>query len=269
MISWWLVSQAFAGACCVGSTSIQPTRLGECEHVAAAVAVEGRVDFARWKLDWMVAGASPQSRSLETSVAAGWRWSRSGQVQVRVPLRYQSLDAGSLHAEGGGVGDLAVGVVLDPFEEGTHGTPVFSVGARMPTGRDWTDVADPLQAGVTGLPGLGVSFGAAWERTLTKSPVAISAAGEINAGATPEMLTVSASVGRTVTPRLTTAVALREQVTFGGDVLWKTTVGGRILAGRPLRHRASLALDADVPVAYLGRSAPIGVVVSAGWALIR
>src|SRR5688572_8083836 len=112
-----LASSAWAAACCMGTTTTTPVRVGECERVAVGVSASGEHTFARWDGDGRPAPPAPGEEAVVGTLAAGWRWSRSAQLQVALPTRWTWRDAASLTDDGGGVGDLSVGVLWDPVEE--------------------------------------------------------------------------------------------------------------------------------------------------------
>lgn len=263
----WLLGTAWAGACCAGAMTTLPARVGECETMVVATTVSGEHAFARWDGRGKVVAPSPDEAAL-VSVAAGWRWSRSAQLQVSAPLRWTWRRAGDLADEGGGFGDLAVGAVWDPTNEHHRAVPVLAIGARLPTGRTWKETDSPLLADVTGLPGPALRLAAAWERTLTRTPWTLAADLEAGPGA-PVAWGVSGAVGRTVASDWSLSTGVRHARTLSGEGTGRTTVSAQVVRGERRAWRAWSVLAADVPLPGLGRHQSLLLSASAGLAVVQ
>lgn len=269
---------AHAGACCAGSTTTTPAMLGECEGWLVGLGVSGEVSAARWDHRRALADSSLAERAGLASLVAGGRWDRRGSVTVELPVRLDHRAAGEVSAWGGGVGDVRALVWWDPFverpkEDGGGPLPWFVAGLRAPTGRDWTEARQPLDADVTGLAGPGLLLGATLGRTLDRTPWTVGLDAEIGLGGEhPQTtLTASGSVGRTLGARWTVLGSARHAITASGDdgMAARTAAGARLVLGRPVRWRAWAGAEADLPVPGLGRSAPIAARLGVGAALVR
>lgn len=271
---------ARAGACCAGSTSGVPTRVGECEHVVVGLSLGGETTLGRWDADRQAAPSSLAEDTFVATLGAGARWARWGWATVDAPVRWGRKSAGSDAAWGGGAGDVRLVASVAPEERapepGRLGLPrpVLGVGARSPTGRSWEASQAPLLADVTGLPGWGVLGSASFEKNLGLWPWAVGADVDVPVGSpeTPMAWTAWASGGRYLGTRWTvTAVARHTWTAIPGEGVGteRTSIGARIVRGERLRWRGWLGAEADVPVGGLGRGAQQLATVSGGVAWVR
>jgi hypothetical protein len=255
---------AHAGACCVGSTTTVPARVGECETVVAGVGVAVEHGAHRWDSGGTLARSSLTEDAVVTTLAAGWGWDRKGQVNLSAPMLTQWRRAGDLTSSATGAGDLRVTALWDPLNEEPRSNgriappvPVFTVGLRAPTGRSWAASTDPLMADVTGLHGPAAILGAQLERTLDKTPWSVGVFEEL--GATDHGLhpTTRAfgTLGRTLGRDLSLVATAQHIRTSDGEgpAATRTSGGLRATVGRRMRWRAWAGVDQDLPLAGLGR----------------
>lgn len=265
-------STAHAGACCVGSTGSAPVGLGECEHVLAAVYVAPQSVVGRWDAQGRARSSSLIERGANAGVAFAYRWNRKMQVSVDVPVVWTARQADKQVESSGGLGDAGVRFTWDPKEEGAGPVPVFTVGARAPTGRDWTDATLPLQSDITGRQYPSVQAGVSFERTF-KRPWSVGLSTGVALGKEPSTVVLSGTYGKYL-DRWTLVGGLSHELGFvpggGASALsQRTSVSGRAVYGKRLRFRTWGEVGADVPVSYLGVSANQTAHVSAGVAVIR
>lgn len=270
---------AWAGACCVGSTSAVPTRLGECEKVLFGTAVSVEDGGARWDAEGRVVASSMRDQAVVTNLAGAWAWDRKGQVGVLVPLRAQRRVAPGLSGDGSGVGDLRLLATWDPVTERPRGAaralpvPVFTGGLRLPTGTDWTESSDPLLADVTGLPGGALVGGVALERTMGRTPWSLGVQEELGrvGGAWSPTTRVQGMVGRYIGRRWSVAATGAHQRTAEAPGLQsvRTRAGVRVAVGVPVRWRAWIGAEHDVALPGLGRDAAVGGQLGMGALLVR
>ncbi len=272
---------ARAGACCTGSTSTTPTRLGECEHVMAALGFGIRSTPARWDGEGRVQGSSMVDDSVSTTVAAAWRLDRKGQIAATLPVMLNHKAAGSLDTWGGGAGDLSVSTLWDPLTEWVAGSghaplpvPILTAGLRLPTGRSWTEADGTLAEDVTGRPGVGALLSLSVERTLDRTPWSLGVSTELAASDSDirPSVTASGSVGRYLGRKWSASLHARHQrdlSTATADLATRTSAGLVLTTARPLKWRAWAGVDGDLPLPGLGQGSNIEVSGSVGYALIR
>jgi hypothetical protein len=274
---------ARAGACCVGTVTAVPTRLGPCEHVTIALGASGERSFARWDSKGSVRGNSLVESTATAQLAVGVGFSRRWQVGLAAPLLVNARSAGDLSTSGFGPGDARVLATWLPVEEvapepGRLGrpAPVWTAGLRLPTGRDWRTSQDPLLADVTGLPGAAVVVGAQLERTYGDTPwlAGVTTETGVAGGSISPTVTAYGGVGRYLGSDWTVfgSVTHTESVSRGA-ASWargaRTTAGIRVITGRSLRWRAWGAADVDVPVPGLGADRATLARIGGGVAWIR
>jgi hypothetical protein len=266
-----LCGRARAGACCVGTTSTVPTRLGEGEHWLAGVGVKAERALGLWDSSGAVTDISMTDEALIATLAAGWRWSPRGQVFATLPTRLNHRAAGDIDEHAAGLSDLRLGVTLNPVAESVTGhrpVPMITLGARLPTGEDWTDSQDALQTDVTGLVGPAVIAGVTAERTEGKTPWSLGVDAE--AGGSGTALGGSAAIGRYLGTRWSITGGLRTSATLaGGSTTTRTNTGLTLTRGQALRWRAWISADTDVPLDGLGRGTTRQAHVGLGAAVIR
>ena len=269
--------EARAGACCVGSTAATPAILGECERWAVGFGLGGATHLARWDAQGQITADSLDERALISSVAAGWRWSRDGQITAELPGRLTWRATDAMAESGGGVGDARVTAILDPIEETSAlGAPVLRIGARLPSGRSWEESEAPLQSDVTGLVGPAVTAGLAMNRTLGRVPWSLGVSGELPVGVegAPALVAAAGSVGRYFGTDWTVTASLRHERTAA---VWqqqsyraaRTTAGARIIRGQRLAWRAWAGAGVDLPVSGLGLESPAQATATGGVVLVR
>ncbi len=270
---------AHAGACCVASTTTVPARLGECETWMAGIGLTGDVTVGRWDSGGALATSSLAEQSLMSTLAAGYRWDRKGQISLTAPVWLQHKAAGDTSAWGGGLGDLRLAVTWDPIEEkyaapGKWGwpVPVFTLGARIPTGRSWEQAKGALGEDVTGLAGPALSAGVSFERFMARTPFALGLDADLGLdhGELQPVIRGSFGIGRTIGTRWTVLGTLRHVHAFShGAESSRTLLGARVIHGQMLRWRAWAGAEADLPVPMLGVAAQRQVSIGAGVAIVR
>ena len=278
----WLSGSAQAGACCVGSTSTVPTRLGECEKVMAGLSLGGETAVGRWDGEGALGSSSLQDDALIASVAAAWRWDRKGQVGLSLPMRLNHKGLEDQDLWGGGAGDLAANVVWDPFVELPTGgpgralpVPILTAGVRLPTGRTWEQADGALLEDVTGLPGPGLLLGLSMERTLDKTPWSLGVDSELarDHDHLHPTLTFNGSLGRYLGTRWSVVAVGRHQRSYAldgtGGSASRTVLGAKLALGKPLKWRTWLGAEGDLPIPELGHGNLRQVSASAGFALVR
>jgi hypothetical protein len=267
---WWWSSVAHAGACCVGAGAGLPLRAGEYEHVVLGFGAAGEGAALRWDDAGAVKGAAPTEVALQATAAITARWASWGQATVSLPARVTHRAAPGAVDDGAGLGDLRAAVVLDPFVDRRGGppVPVFTLGLRAPTGRDWTEASGPLLADVTGLPGVGGTAMVTFEHVSGEGPwwVGLDVIGDPD---TPTRAGGSAAWGRYVGARATWLATARHERQLAAGGAARTTLGGRVVWGRPMRGRIWLGLATDVPIPGLGSGLPATTSLDLGAALIR
>ncbi len=265
-----LPGEAWAGACCVGSPSPLPMRAGECEQWVLALGVTASHGVGRWDGQGVLAPSSLRQDTLRASVGAAWRWNRTAQINVALPTYLNHRGVGEEVGWGGGPGDLRITGVWDPVLERPGGPPipVWTLGARLPTGKTWRQSDHPLGVDVTGLPP-AVLLGASLERTVDRTPWSLGMNLEAGFGKDARSaVTASAAVGRYLGFRTTLLGSLSHTRTLGAPGA-RTRAGVRIVEGRPVSWRAWVGLDADLPVPYLGQDNVQEVSLSVGYAWVR
>ncbi|MCP4808485.1 MAG: hypothetical protein GY913_05750 [Proteobacteria bacterium] len=264
-MTWLLLASlgqdAHASACCVASTSALPSRLGRCETTAVGVRVGGAGGNLRYDGDAQVQASSLKQLELSTEVFGGWRWSRWGQLGVRVPaaLQYRATDA--LDERGGGVGDVRLGVLLETPEERAGPTPVVALGLRLPTGTSWDQSSGDLGADITGRGGFGASGSIGLERTSSAWPWTVTVSTEMDRNESWLMSPqVAATLGHTLGPQWTASASLAHLRSFGlprSSDAASTRIGAQIVHGRSGQYRTWLAVGSDVPLAFVGQDRAI------------
>lgn len=265
-------SVAQGGACCVGSTGSAPVGLGECEHVVVGIYGGPQAIIGRWDASGRARDSSLGEVGATGGVAVGYRWNRNMQVGFDLPAMWTRREVDKASESGGGVGDAGFRFTWDPKEEGAGPVPVLTLGARAPTGRNWTEAALPLQSDVTGrqYPSLqaGLSFDRAFRRPWS---VAVSTA--IAFGREPSTLVFAGTYGKYL-DAWTVVGSVAHEFGFvpgaGASALsQRTSVSGRVVYGKRLKFRTWGEVGADVPLPYLGVAANQSAHASAGVALVR
>ena len=265
-----LAQDATAGACCVGTTTTTPTRLGPCEGWIAAMSVAGESSIGRWDGDRQLADSSLSERDLVGTLGAAWRWNRKGQVALTAPVRLASRSVADTSEVGGGPGDLRALVLWTPIEEARKPVPALTLGARLPTGTSWAEGESSLGADVTGLQGPAIFGQAALERTTGKYPWAVGVDAELG---TDEPLLVGGLVtgGVYVGSAWSVAGSARHAVTVGDDGLGTayTRVGAGLTRGQQRAWRAWVGGEMDLPLPGVGLERSRYASVGAGGAIVR
>lgn len=258
-----LLDVATAGSCCVGSTSPVPTRLGPCERAIVGISAQGELGLLRWDPQGQVRSSSLTELGTGADLSVGVGLSRRTQLALTFPFRYTWRSTASLEGAGGGAGDARVlGRYNLMLERGSAGSDSsrpgvwLTAGARLPTGRSWTDSEDPLLADVTGLEGPGANLGVLVERTQHQVPWVLALSSELDGAG--GVTTAMAGLGRTLGPRWTVLGSLGHSLTTldgeeGLSVAHRSWVAGRVVLGQQLRWRAWLGLRTDLPIPGLGR----------------
>jgi len=276
-----LPQTADAAACCVGATSALPTRVGECEKAVVAMSVLHEQTMGWWDEQGQTTEAVGYTEEAWIgNLGMGLRLARQWELAARLPLRNNHLAAGSLDSVGAGLGDARMLALWDPTVErppsldGAGPTPVGIVGLRLPTGRDWTESDDPLNADVTGLEHGALIVGGQLERTLGAWPWSAGAMAEGDlqvAGRPTGVLLGNATFGRYFgsgwTALLTGTYTLGQADPTGTSATTRqTAAGARLVRGRPLAWRVWAGAEADIPVAGLGRATAQTTSVGLGYA---
>lgn len=281
-----LSSPAEAGACCVGSTSTVPTRLGECERAMAGLALGAETSIGQWTATGESMGSSLQDDAVLATMAGAWRWDRKGQLGLSLPWRVNHKASSSLEAWGWGPGDLRLQATWDPMTEWARGgeeaalpVAILQGGLRLPTGRSWQQAEGVLLEDVTGLSGPGVLLGASVERTLDRTPwsLGLDSEWDVQGQAGERHLhgafTAWGSLGRYLGRSWSVSAQAQHQQTaaLGADDgrTARTSAGLKVTTSRPLRWRAWLGADGDLPVPGLGQSNLQQLRLGLGYAVVR
>lgn len=273
---------AWAGACCVGSTSTVPTRLGECETYMGGLALGAETAVGRWDGEGALASSSLQDDALLASFAGAWRWDRKGQVGLSLPTRLNHKGLADQDLWGGGAGDLSASLTWDPFVEIPHAgvgpatpVPILSAGLRLPTGRTWEQATGTLLEDVTGRPGPGLLLGLSMERSLDRSPWSLGVDSELaldHAQVHP-MLSFHGSLGRYLGSRWSVVGIGRHERSWAmdgtGGSASRTVLGAKLALGKALSWRAWLGAEGDLPLPELGHGNLRQLSASMGAALVR
>lgn len=283
LLAWLLVPVAArAGACCVGSVTSVPTRLGECEKVGLGLTVGGEHSQAYYDRDGVVQHSSLTQQALLATVGAGVRIDRRWQVGLTAPARLNRYATESTRAWGGGPGDARVVALWDPLEERPRGSetpalpvPLLTAGLRVPTGRAWTESDAPMGEDITGLEQPAVLVGASIERTLDRWPWSLGTTAEVGVvpGVQPTVQTIG-TLGRTLGAKWTVVGSGRHTLSWaslepGVRAVHSAHVGGRIVHGRPVRWRVFTGAETSLPVDHLGAGAALQTTVTAGALMVR
>ena len=169
---------------------------------------------------------------------------------------------------------------LDPLEEGSveNGlgvpVPVFTMGTRVPTGRDWTESSATLHEDVTGVEQPAVIGGAALERTIGKWPWRVGSTAEVGVGPTLQPVVVTgAGLGRYLGARWTLGGTLSHQIGWAAvdgssHAAAQTNAGASMIHGAPGRWRGWVSALTSIPVAGVGRSSARKSSLSTGFAVV-
>ncbi len=279
---WAAPVAARAGACCVGAVTSIPTRLGECEKVGVGLTLGAEHAAARWDRYGALQPSSVTQDALIGTLGAGYRFDREVQVGLSMPARLHRYATDAAAAWGGGAGDVRAQVLWDPVTERPRTpshrappVPLLTLGARVPTGRDWTRSTEPLGQDITGLGQPAVIVGASAQRTLDRWPWSAGANLEVGMPRTVQpTLTAYATVGRTLGTHWTAVWTGRYEVALaslqpGVRPVRGAHVGGRLVAGRAVRWRVFAGAETAVPVPGLGANAPTVTAVSVGGLVVR
>jgi len=265
----------------VGSTAAAPARVGECEKAVVALSVTGEVGDGWWDREGALRDSSVREKSGVATVAGGVRLNRQWQVGLAAPLLVNHRASESLSGWGGGVGDVRLSALWDPFEERAVAdrlpapVPLFILGTRLPTGRDWTHSSSVLHEDVTGLEQSAVVVGGQLERTLDKWPWSVGATTELGLGSLglQPLVRTNGSLGRYLGHRWTVIGTLGHQIGWatleaGGHASAQTWSGVQVVHGSPGRWRAWVGGKAGLPIRGAGVSATRTASVSTGLAVI-
>ena len=266
-----LASPAHAGACCLGTIAPVPTRLGPCERIMVGAAVQGEAGRLRWDRRGALRSSSVTETGVQTDLAVGVGFSRRTQIGATVPLRATWRQTPDVAGAGGGMGDLRLIGRYNARVESTNPGLWLTLGARLPTGRAWTEAEDTLLADVTGLPGAAVTVGAIVERTFTQVPWLASVSTDVDRLGVAA--TGQAGIGRSLGRRWTVLGALGHTttVTWGSASAWtdRTWFTGRLIVGRPVRWRGWAAVVTDLPLPWVGREQALLTRANIGFAFVR
>ena len=187
LVLLFLSRVSWAGSCCVGATSTMPSILDECEKAAVGMYLMNRTSFGRWDSQGQSTDSSLDSSQVQSAFFTAHRFNRQFQFAAEIPIMWSQKSTDLIAETGQGIGDMTVTAMYDPFiekppaeGETTRPVPVFVLGARLPTGRNWEESASILGADITGRPGTSFMLGARVERTLGQKPWALGATSEIS-----------------------------------------------------------------------------------------
>ena len=260
-----------AHAGCCGGASPLPMWLDRSEAVLVGAGIDARVGVLRWDARGQVRTASGASDALTPRLAVAWRPTRHVQLSATLPAVVRHVRTSTSQAWGAGVGDLDLGLALDPFTPaGTH-LPFLTLRTRLPTGRSGEEATAALAADTTGEPGTTLRLGAGIQggaRTLVRF--------EADAGPrlTPTRTGVVLGLGGAVGGPVGDA---RLSGTLRTEVLWPDADSGVVtastraglLATLPFpRGRGWVSADLELPIPGLGVEAPIGVGLGGGAAFV-
>lgn len=271
---------AVAASCCVGNTSAFPTRLGPTERALVGVSVGGNVAVARWDNERKVRSSGAARQRLLATLGGTLRVSPKVQVGLTVPLQWTHASTDSLSAFGGGLGDISLFTIWIPIDErvGFKGyrappVPVFSVGARFPSGTAWSKSEKPLFADVTGFPNSAVQLRCQIERSKAPYPWAISVTGELSVGAEhlEPAIVVAGILGKALGDNwnLSGILTYTERWIVDQGSTANTRFAVRGIYAKPTRFRWFAELNSDLPVPGLGRSTDVQLGAQVGVALVR
>ena len=255
VLAFALGGPVWAGACCVGSTSTLPILVGECERGTLAVGLDVQQTLGHWDRAGDPEIGSHAEQAAVAMVGGAVRVNRRWQVGATLPARVNHLETSDATYWGGGPGDTTVHALWDPLEESTGPVPLVTGTVRVPTGTSAADATGRLMEDVTGLEGPAATLGASLDRSLGKTPWTLGVTGELSerpaAGAV-------ASVGRYLNTSWSVSLSASHLRRWSGDGYVAATDGTlRLITGRPVAWRAWVQGRAGVPLASLGRSAPI------------
>jgi len=263
----------------VGSTSSVPTRVGEGETVAAGLAVGAEVMSSHFDRSGRLEPSSLRTTSLLPQVGLGYAFKPQVQASVVVPGRVNWHTSDTTRAMGGGLGDVRASVLWDPLMEQSGRAawppvPLFDLGIRAPTGRDWTEASGTLGEDVTGREEVGLQAGALVERAMGDWPWMLGVRSEVGVGAeyVPLTLTAYGSLGTYIGTRWTLAGVWNHQVSWagaGGRSTRNLKLGLRAIHGKRLAWRMWAGIDGTPPISGLGAGVQRTASASAGFLLVR
>ncbi len=173
------VPSAWAGACCVGTTSSQLGRLGPCEKVAAGLGYSLEALLGSWSDRGELHGPGDDRRLTHSFIGLiALRPDRRFQFGVSMPILLQGKQVAGQAEVGGGPGDMNLWLSVEPFEDlgGRRAPPVpmFGLGLRLPTGIPLDRAPGSTGAGATGTGHLAVGPGLRVEKTFTRGALYLS-----------------------------------------------------------------------------------------------
>lgn len=277
MFTFVLVTRvAVAASCCGGSSAAVPTRPADCDQWVVGIGVAGETALGRWDAAGASVPTAIAESTLTTTVGGGYRWAPWGGAVAELPVQLNWKTTGDDATWGGGLGDAHLGVFFDPLDEPAETpvpVPILSVGARLPSGRAWTESTDPLLADVTGLPDPALTAALSLERANGRVPYSAGVDVELPLGAeaaSPPTLGLSAAVGFSIDGRWIILATARHALTPGDPAgPTRTTAGGRLMRNEPRSWRAWLGAESDLPGTGLGQSNLQNVRATAGFLFVR
>lgn len=272
LVSLALPTAAQAGACCVGTTTTVPTRVGPCEKWVAGIGLGLEAGALRWNNDGHITPSSLDEAAIISTAAAAYRWDRKGQIAVTMPVRGTWRGGSGMQSVGGGLGDARLDVAWSPVEEQMgKPTPYFVGGVRLPTGRAWEQSKDPLLADVTGLSEPAVHVLAQIERTMGDTPWAIGLNTEldIDADGVSPSFSLTGAIGRYIGSTMSITATAEHLEQFRGARAATTSLGGQVAVGKARSWRTWIGLQQDVPAPWLGRDRMVMTRVGGGFAILR
>lgn len=175
------MSSAWAGACCVGTTSSQLGRLGPCEKVAAGLGYSLEALLGSWSNRGELRGPGDDRRLTHSLIGLiALRPDRRFQFGLSMPFLLQGKQLGAKGGVGGGPGDMNLWLSVEPFEDlgarRAPPVPMFGLQVRLPTGIPLDRAPGMTGAGATGAGHLALGPGLRVEKTFAKG--ALYLAGE-------------------------------------------------------------------------------------------
>lgn len=269
-LAWMLAvpGEAAAAACCIGSTSTVPTRLGECERASVGLGLKAQQLVGVWDRAGSSAPSSLSETTFTMGLAGALRIDRRLQLALQAPFLANHKQAGPSDAWGGGFGDVTVGALWDPVEETVDPdalslpVPVVGLGVRAPTGRSWEQSDSALLEDVTGSGHPALTASLQFERTMDRVPWSLSAQGEVAAahgGEASSVMRYDFAVGRyfgTGWSALAMAGHQRARATLSdaSTASSSTEVGLRVVRGQQRFWRAWAGASLGLPIKGLGHS---------------
>lgn len=163
-------TDALAQACCAGSSTLTPARLGVHEDAAVGIVVRGMGVLGSYDAAgrYVASPAGTAELDGEADVVGTLRVLSDAQVTLMVPFVATWRQVVGLSELGGGVGDLNVSGRYDFWHAGqSRWLPGIAVmlGVTFPSGRAPEDAKKPLATDATGVGAFQLTGGVALEQS--------------------------------------------------------------------------------------------------------